>query len=270
MKLVWKLRTANLLVRVRPALLIALGISLAAGSRPLFWLIVSVSVLHLTLWFMGMFRFDSGIFGPVVKGGQGPLVALTFDDGPNPEVTPLLLDLLAQYGAHATFFVIGENLKRRPELGRRILAEGHELACHTMTHKPLFVFLSYARKKQELVACMNEIKRLGGNPRYVRPPAGILHPDLFFLAEELGLELAGWTARAYDSAVKRSDVIVERIVSRIKPGGIIMLHDGSPSDKADRRPTLEAVRVILDYLQQESLAAVTLTDLMLRSRQVNA
>ena len=155
-------------------------------------------------------------------------VWLTIDDGPDAEETPVVLDLLDEHQAKATFFVIGRHAKANPELVRLILERGHNIGNHTMNHlEGRFWCLSRRRIESEVddgSAIITEIT--GTSPQLFRAPVGhkpwSLHPVL----RERRLPLIGWTARGFDGVSKDSDRIVDRIQKHIAPGAIILLHEG--------------------------------------------
>lgn len=183
------------------------------------------------LWACGTFLPNARIFGPIVRRAEGKDVLLTIDDGPDPEDTPALLDLLDQHGRKAVFFVMGEKVRRFPELAREIVRRGHELGNHTMTH-PVGYFWGYgpARTRREIAECQRAIEEVVGvKVRFFRAPAGhrnwFTHPVL----KELGLELVGWRKRAYDTV--RSDVagIVRDLTEEVRDGDILLLHEATPT-----------------------------------------
>ncbi|HEY1120712.1 MAG TPA: polysaccharide deacetylase family protein, partial [Haloferula sp.] len=185
------------------------------------------------LWSCGTFLPNARIFGPIVRRAEGKDVLLTIDDGPDPEDTPALLDLLDQHGRKAVFFVIGEKVRRHPELAREIVRRGHELGNHTMTH-PVGFFWGYgpARTRREIAECQRAIEEVVGvKVRFFRAPAGhrnwFTHPVL----KELGLELVGWRKRAYDTV--RSDVagIVRDLTEVVENGDILLLHEATPTSQ---------------------------------------
>jgi peptidoglycan/xylan/chitin deacetylase (PgdA/CDA1 family) len=193
-----------------------------------------------------------------------PLVALTFDDGPHPLYTPALLDVLARYGARATFFVIGEQVAAHPELARRIVAEGHALANHTWSHRDL-PDLTRAERHREIRRCAVALAPYG-DARLFRPPHGRLD-----LASRLDLALAGhlpvtWSAHAEDWRHHDATTFAERLRARVRPGSITLLHDaitgpGLEPGVHDRTPLIEAVaRFLAESVGR--LRAVTVAELM--------
>lgn len=186
-------------------------------------------------------------YGPVAKTFQTDAreVWLTIDDGPTPTQTPEILGLLARRRARASFFVIGENVNWNRELSRRIVAEGHTLENHTQTHPSgLFWALPSCLIREEIVRCQHAIRVAAGvSPTWFRSPAGMTNPGVHPIAARHWLRLAGWSADGLDGLPGREpEDAVERIWRRVKPGAIIVLHEGE-----GRRP-VETLTLLLDRL----------------------
>ncbi len=181
-------------------------------------------------------------------------VWLTIDDGPDPEDTPRLLELLAAHGARATFFVIGENAAAHPELIRAIAAAGHEVAHHTHTH-PLAMFwcASPARVQRELDAGLEALRLAGVRPTRFRPPVGIKN---FWLARALatrGLTCVGWSARGLERRRGNAEEVATRVIRGLAPGAILLLHEG-PRVPATIR--IQAIRRVLERLGDQGYRCV--------------
>jgi peptidoglycan/xylan/chitin deacetylase (PgdA/CDA1 family) len=196
------------------------------------WTLASQAVLA-TVWGCGTFLPNSRVFGPVFRRVEGEGVLLSIDDGPDPVDTPALLDLLDQHGKKAVFFVIGDKVRRFPDLAREIVRRGHQLGNHTMTHPAGTMWCAGSRRtRREIAECSRVIEEVTGvKPRWFRAPAGhrnwFTHPVL----REQGLELAGWRRRAFDTI--RSDVppIVRSLTVGARDGDIVLLHEATPVAK---------------------------------------
>lgn len=181
----------------------------------------------------------------IVSGSEssvtGPRIALTYDDGPHPDVTPRLLDLLAEHGAKATFFVIGDHVESHPELVRRAASEGHTIGAHSMRH-PDFAKISTAAAKQDTIEAFDAIERATERRTMLyRPPHGHLTLRTAFMLRRMGAQTWLWDI---DSRDWRDTSTVDAIVDQsmlAAAGGVVLMHDTS-----DR--TLEATRVLLDRL----------------------
>lgn len=168
-------------------------------------------------------------FGPMLCRVKTdlPFVAFTFDDGPDPDTTPALLDALRAAGVKAAFFCVGEKIRRHPGLARRIFDEGHLLANHTYSHHNLTNFFSVSRLIDDLSAARRAIEEItGAAPVFFRPPMGLTNPRVMRAARELGLLPVGWTVRGLDTPSSAPEKVVERVMKGVAPGAIILLHDG--------------------------------------------
>jgi len=187
------------------------------------------------------------------------LVALTFDDGPDPNSTPALLDLLARRNIHATFFCVGERIARQSELGRRIAAEGHAIENHSHRHQFWTNLLTEEKLEADLVLAQQEILRVSGRtPAWFRPPMGLTNPRVFRVARRLGLGIAGYTARSLDLRADGSGRVVARLRRGLQPGAILLLHDGGvPAARLTA-----TVTALMDTLQAEGYHCVRLDELV--------
>lgn len=181
-------------------------------------------------------------------------VWLTIDDGPDPASTPRVLELLREHGAKATFFVIGENVARHPDLARRIVAEGHSIGNHTQTHPSSCFWRATPKATAAEIDLCTAALLLADVPfeRYFRPPVGIRN---FFLDSQLrsrGMELVLWNARGFDGSGRDPRAALARIARRIRPGGILVAHEGGPR-AADR---LVFVELLLAHLAGEEYRCV--------------
>ncbi len=225
----------------------------------------------LALWFWPDFLLAYHIFAPQAQGLVRTHlrfitgcreVWLTIDDGPDPEDTPRILELLAEHGARATFFVIGENAARFPGLIRDIIAAGHEVAHHTQTH-PIGTFwcASPARVRRELDAGLATLQRLGVKPGRFRSPVGIKNLWLAAALRVRGLTGVGWSARGLERWGGDAEKVAERATLGLAPGAIILLHEGPRVPAAVR---VEAIRCTLERLDEQGYRCV-----VPRSEQLN-
>lgn len=194
---------------------------------------------------------SSQVFGPALARGprEGRRVALTFDDGPAPPFTEQILDVLRDYRVPATFFVCGQNAERHPELLRRIHAQGHTLGNHMYSH-PLLYIQSRRRIAEEIDRTQEVIRRLTGcQPQLFRPPYGVRWFGLYPVLRERGMHLVQWSDTGYDWK-NDAEAIVRAALQRLRPGSIILLHDGfnshTPDSRISRSNTVEALPAILD------------------------
>jgi peptidoglycan/xylan/chitin deacetylase (PgdA/CDA1 family) len=174
-------------------------------------------------------------FGELVCRGKSPqtCVALTFDDGPDGNSTPQLLELLEEAKIQAAFFCVGKKVAANPELAARIVREGHLLENHSYTHSNFTNFFPAARLRTEFQQTQTTIQQATGVvPQFFRPPMGLSNPRIFRTAQSLDLKVVGWTIRSLDTIMTDPEQIAARIARRLKPGAIILLHDGNiPADR---------------------------------------
>jgi peptidoglycan/xylan/chitin deacetylase (PgdA/CDA1 family) len=196
---------------------------------------------------------QSQLFGRVLIAGRDPNeVALTYDDGPNDIVTERLLEVLARHEVRATFFLIGNFVRQRPQITRAIAASGHLIGNHTMTH-PWLAWQSAARIRQELTGCNAVLEDTLGVPiRYFRAPHGARRPVVLRIARELGLTPVQWNIIAKDWQPIGAEEIAARAVQGITRnrhrtrGSNIVLHDGGQKALGQPRlPTVEATKLLL-------------------------
>jgi peptidoglycan/xylan/chitin deacetylase (PgdA/CDA1 family) len=185
--------------------------------------------------------------------------ALTFDDGPDPLCTPRLLDVLAEHGASATFFVVGERVEEHPELAAAIRERGHELALHGMTHRR-HDRLGEEEAREELVRGAAAIEAAtGARPRLYRPPFGASSPRLAALCAELGLQLGYWTAWGQDWEPLPAQRIAALVARDLEPGAVVLLHDSALyAERDDATPTVDAVALIAATARERGLDLVAL------------
>lgn len=186
------------------------------------------------------------------------VIAFTFDDGPHPTYTTQILDLLAQYNAKATFFVIGESAEKLPELILRIGQEGHEIANHTYTHP----YKITPEKLEEELKKTNEIIHdiTGTYPLYYRPVGGTYNDRIINTAVENGYRVVMWSWHQDTEDWKSPGVekIVSKVLSGAKPGDIVLFHDAG----GDRSQTVKALKKILPELEKQGYEFVTVSELL--------
>jgi peptidoglycan-N-acetylglucosamine deacetylase len=187
-------------------------------------------------------------------------VALTIDDGPDPDVTPAVLAALERGAARATFFCVGERVMRYPELAQEITRRGHTIENHTQRHRHDFSLLGPNGMQAEIAAAQESIERtVGAAPRFFRAPAGLRNPFLDPVLWRMQLELASWTRRGFDTVSRSPDDVYRRLSHGMRAGDILLLHDGHAARAANGAAViLEVLPRLLDALASRALTTVTL------------
>lgn len=193
------------------------------------------------------------------RKGQ-PLLYLTYDDGPAPDYSLPILNLLKQYKARATFFVIGNNVRQHPDVLRAEAAAGHYIANHTYTHVALNtvskeVFVEEMNKtKAVMLETAGDLLTLDGDIRYMRPPYGEIDERTSVFAAELGYTMVMWDVDPRDWSEPGTDAIAHHILANAQPGHILLMHDGG----GDRSQTVAATEIILHTLSAQGYRFVTI------------
>jgi peptidoglycan/xylan/chitin deacetylase (PgdA/CDA1 family) len=190
--------------------------------------------------------------------GRG--IAITIDDGPDPEVTPKVLSLLASRRATATFFCIGTRIEQHRELAREIHARGHAIENHSYRHSNAFSVLGPAAMAAEISRAQESITAaVGTAPRFFRAPAGLRNPFLQPILARFGLQLASWTRRGFDTVNGDATAVLARLTHSLGGGDIVLLHDGHAARTRGGAPViLEVLPRLLDAIGDRALQPVTL------------
>lgn len=187
-------------------------------------------------------------------------IALTIDDGPDPAVTPQVLDILDKYAAKATFFCIGDKAAHHPELCSEIVRRGHAVENHSQHHRHNFALLGYRGFRRELQAAQDTLTRITRQqPLFFRAPAGLRNPALDPVLARLGLRLASWSTRGFDTRVGDAERVGNRLKRGLHAGAILLLHDGNSARTPDGIPViLEVLPTVLASAAAADLRFVTL------------
>ncbi len=193
----------------------------------IFYSLIGVLILLIFL-FAASFKIGWGIYMKSICSinSDSKTVILTFDDGPHPEYTPRILDMLKTKGVKATFFVIGENAQMHPHLIKRISEEGHNVGIHSFYHNPSFTFASKKSLFNDINKSKNLLEELTGKPvELFRPPYGVTNPNIGQVVRSIGLKSIGWNIRSFDTVAKNVEQVIKKIDRKLSPGAIILLHD---------------------------------------------
>lgn len=186
------------------------------------------------------------------------VVALTFDDGPDPRFTLPILDILKEFNAPSTFFIVGNNAKAHPDIVKRIVQDGHELANHTMTH-PALAERSPDKTYNELEQCLQTISAATGRrPSYFRPPKGLTTVYVDKATTSLGMQEVLWTVCIENRSAPTPREMADRVLSKVQPGTIILLHDG----RLNRTKTVQALPMLLEGLEKNGYQVIPLRKML--------
>lgn len=176
-------------------------------------------------------------------------IALTFDDGPV-ENTLKILEVLDKYHVKGSFFCIGKNIEKHPEIFKQLLDKGHFVGNHTFTHTMKMGFLSTEKMVEEISKCDEICQNIGGvTPKTFRPPFGIINPKTKRALEITGHIVIGWNVRSYDAIINSENIVLRRIIKRIRPGDVILLHDTNEL-------TVEILEQLLIFLRSNNYRPV--------------
>lgn len=228
------------------------------------WALAGVALNHAALTAAGLTP-RSALLGPNVTrlpaaaAARGE-AAITLDDGPDPEVTPAVLDLLDAHGAKASFFCIAERAARHPALAREIVARGHSVQNHSHAHRHTFSLLGPRGFAAEIARAQATLADVTGErPVAFRAPAGLRNPFLDPVLHRLGLHLVHWTRRGFDTRERDPQRVLQRLARGLGPGDILLLHDGHAARAPSGRPVvLEVLPPLLAALREARLTPVTL------------
>ena len=209
-------------------------------------LIIGSSQIYLN------FHLKSYCNNPLVKGKN---IALTFDDGPH-EMTLLVLDVLKKHNTKATFFCIGKNVEKHPEILKKIIAEGHLVGNHSYDHSRLFDFYRKDKLVEEIVRTDALIEKISGKKTILfRPPFGVTNPSIKRALEVTKHHVIGWNIRSLDGIIKNEKLVFNRIKNLISPGGIVLLHDTSLQ-------SVKALEQLLQFIEENEYKVVSLEQLL--------
>ncbi|MEO6319106.1 MAG: polysaccharide deacetylase family protein [Polaromonas sp.] len=228
------------------------------------WVLGAVLINHLLIAAIGLWPRSRWLGPnwtrlPAAATGRNEF-ALTIDDGPDPDVTPQVLDVLDQYGARATFFCIGEKAARYPDLCREIIRRGHAVENHSQHHRHNFSLTGPRGMRLELQAAQDTLGRIcGQQPLFFRAPAGLRNPFLDPVLHQMGLTLASWSSRGFDTRIGDAGRVTGKLVRGLRAGAILLLHDGNAARTASGVPViLEVLPALLACAAAAQLRAVTL------------
>jgi len=250
---------------LRGSLLLHIAAAASVLARPSWWRAALAAVIadHLLITAAGLWP-RSALLGPnwvhLPAAAGTAAVALTFDDGPDPEVTPQVLALLAAHAVPATFFCIGERVARYPQLARAIVAQGHTLGNHSYRHSVAFSLLGPQAQRADVQRSQEVIRQTTGTtPEFFRAPAGLRNVFLTPVLVRADLQLVSWTRRGFDTVTTDPARVLRALTRNLRGGDILLLHDGHAARTAAGRPVLlEVLPWLLAAIAGAGLVPITL------------
>ncbi|MEO8165982.1 MAG: polysaccharide deacetylase family protein [Betaproteobacteria bacterium] len=200
--------------------------------QPQWWapIVIALIANHVALVLMGLWPRSQGLGSNMLRlpaaAAQRHEIALTFDDGPDPDVTPKVLDILDAHRAKASFFVIADKAAAHPDLIREIVRRGHSIENHSRRHSSFFGFFGWSALRQDIGVSQQIIAGITGQaPAFFRAPMGIRNPLLDPAIARFGLRYVSWTRRGFDTVARDPTVVLERLTRNLAAGDILLLHD---------------------------------------------
>lgn len=228
------------------------------------WALVAIAANHLllscaVLWPRGRLLGSNLTRLPAAAAGRRE-VSLNFDDGPDPDVTPRVLDLLDRHQAKASFFCVGEKAAAHPEIVKEIARRGHSVENHSHRHPHAFAFYGLGGLRREVDTAQSVIGRITGrSPGFFRAPAGFRSPLLDPVLAGQGLRYVSWTRRGFDTVDGDAPAVLERLTRGLAAGDVLLLHDGGPARTSEGKPVVLAVLpALLEKLESAGLKSVPL------------
>ncbi|NCN03453.1 MAG: polysaccharide deacetylase family protein [Candidatus Pacebacteria bacterium] len=204
---------------------------------------------------------NNNIIRNIKVSENAKVVALTFDDGPAP-ITRDILDILEQEDVKVTFFVVGKNIDLYPDILQEIAQSGHEIGNHSNTHPFTFLLDKQELAKDILINEEKIYQQTGIRPNLFRAPYALYPKNLLETTDMLNLEIISWDVDPEDWKMVNKEIIVNRVMKDVKPGSIILLHDGPP--ELDRANTLEALKEIIIRLKEDGYQFLTISEYLMR------
>lgn len=228
------------------------------------WAVGGVLANHAVLTIAGLWPRSTLLGSNMLKLSAAACdarqIAITIDDGPHPQVTPVVLDILEASNAQATFFCIGKAVEAHPQLAREIIRRGHHIENHSYAHRHYFSVMGLSQLRNEIGRAQSVISQITGHtPVYFRAPAGLRSPLLDPVLQSLDLQLVSWTRRGFDTVATDPNKVLRRLENGISAGDILLLHDGNAGATASGRALiLDVLPKLLDTVQSRGLRAVSL------------
>ena len=232
-------------------------------ARPQWWptIVYAIILNHVVLALIGLWPKSRLLGSNMIRLPATAIkrreIALTFDDGPDPDVTPKVLDILDEHRAKASFFVIAERAAAHPALVREIVKRGHSVENHSLRHSSCFALFGWTALKQDVGTAQQIIERIAGRaPAFFRAPMGLRNPILDPVMAIMGLRYTAWTRRGFDTVARDPATVLRRLTRNLSAGDILLLHDRLCRDQ--RPIALEVLPRLLEQIEANGLRPVSM------------
>ncbi len=215
-----------------------------------------VLIVYVLIVVYGSSQIRANYFVKSINRGIKNGVTLTFDDGPHPEITPKILEVLSKENIKASFFLIGKNAEQYPSLVNEIINQGHVVANHSYCHQNSLGFFNEAKLRRDFEKCNNIITKITGRqPAFFRPPFGVTNPRFANVLAKLNMVSIGWSIRSLDTIITSTEALLKKIVPSLKRGSIILLHD-------TQQVTLDVLPQLIQHCKNNNIKIVSLPELI--------
>ena len=254
------------LVKASVACHVGAGLAVIAQPAQWPWALGAVVLDHALVTATGLWPRSTWLGANMRRLPQASIdrreVSITIDDGPNPAITPAVLDLLDAHHARATFFCIAQHAEQHPQLCREIVRRSHSVQNHSHAHSHTFSLRGTRATQREIARAQDVLAQITGQrPRFFRAPAGLRNPFLASVLFDMNLELVSWTRRGFDTVRTDPDDVLARLTRGLRAGDILLLHDGNMAHTASGRPVvLDVLPALLKRVADAGLRAVTLPE----------
>jgi peptidoglycan/xylan/chitin deacetylase (PgdA/CDA1 family) len=226
------------------------------GSSYLGLVISLVVTVYLIILIFGSSLIQFNYFVNSINKGSSKGIAITFDDGPDPKLTPQILDILAKENVKASFFVIGNKIEEQKELLQRIYNEGHTVGNHSFSHTKQLTTTSTAKLKKDIANCSSAIEKIiQHKPLFFRPPFGITSPRYNRAIQQLNMKSIGWNVRSLDTKANDAVTLYNKIIKKVTEGSILLLHD-------TQKITIEVLPKLIKHCKDNGINIVSLPELI--------
>jgi peptidoglycan/xylan/chitin deacetylase (PgdA/CDA1 family) len=237
-------------------LLTSLLVWFGYGTSYFYLLLFFIITIYIAIVVYGSYQIRANYFLNAINSGNGPGIALTFDDGPDKNITLKIIEILSLADVPATFFVIGKKAAKHPSIIKEMSYRKYSIQNHSYSHSNGIGLFSKQKLGSDIDECSKTITQLAGTPpSYFRPPFGVTNPRYAPVLKKLGLAPVGWSIRSFDTTIRNEKKLYNRITANLKPGSIVLLHD-------TKEITLSILPKLINFCKNSNLPIVPLNELI--------